>query len=218
MITHIVNLLLCSSVFPKYFKSAFVKPLRKKSNLDPNDLKNFHPISHFSFLLKLIERIITARLFSHLSSHNHMSKLQSAYRKFLSSVTTLLYIQNDILASLNAGHSTTLLLLDLLATFDTINHRILTHRLQHWFSILYTALNLLSSFLSDRSQTVITSASKSQPVLFEYGVPQGSVLGPLLYSLYTTPLYSIISKYPPGLCCHFYVDDTHIYTHLFLLN
>ena len=139
-----------------------------------------------------------------------MSKLQSAYRKFHSSETALLYVQNDILASLDAGHSTALLLLDLSAAFDTIDHSILIHRLQHWFGISSTALNLLSSFLSDRFQTVITPTSKSNPVLLEYGVPQGSVLGPLLYSLYTTPLHSIISKYP-GLRCHFYADDTQIY-------
>ena len=139
-----------------------------------------------------------------------MSKLQSVYRKFHSSETALLYVQNDILASLDAGHSTALLLLDLSATFDTIDHSILTHRLQHWFGTSSTALNLLSSFLSDRFQTVITPASKSNPVLLEYDVPQGSVLRPLLYFLYTTPLHSIISKYL-GLRSHFYADDPQIY-------
>ena len=139
-----------------------------------------------------------------------MSKLQSAYRKFHFSETALLYVQNDILASLDAGHSTVLLLLDLSAAFDSIDHSILIHRLQHWFGISSTALNLLSSFLSDRFQTVITPASKSNPVLLKYGVPQGSVLGPLLYSLYTTPLHPIISKYR-SLRCHFYADDTQIY-------
>ena len=104
-----------------------------------------------------------------------MSNLQSVYRKFHCSETALLYVQNDILASLDAGHSTALLLLDLSVAFDTIDHSILTHRLQHWFGISSTALNL-SSFLSDRLQTVITPASKSNPILLEYGVPQGSVL------------------------------------------
>ena len=210
IITRIVNLSLSSGVFSKQLKSASVKPLLKKSNLDPNDLKNYRSISNQSFLSKLIERVIAARLSSHLSSHNLMSKLQSAYRKFHSSETALLYVQNDILASLDAGHSTALLLLYLSAAFDTIDHSILTHRLQHWFGISSTALNLLSSFLSDRFQTVITPASKSNPVLLEYGVPQGSVLRPLLYTLYTTPLHSIISKYP-ALRCHFYADDTQIY-------
>ena len=116
IITRIVNLSLSSGVFSKQLKSALVKPLLKKSNLDPNDLKNYRPISNLSFLSKLLERIIAARLSSHLLSHNLMSKLQSAYRKFHSSETALLHVQNDILASLYAGHSTALLLLGELAT------------------------------------------------------------------------------------------------------
>ena len=106
--------------------------------------------------------------------------------------------------------STALLLLYLSVAFDIIDHNILIHCLQHWFGISSTALNFLSSFLSDRHQTVIASNSKSQPVLLEYDVPQGSVLGPLLYSLYTTPLLSVIPKYP-GIRSHFYFDDNQIY-------
>ena len=93
---------------------------------------------------KLIERVIAARFSSNLSLHNLKSKLQSAYHKFHYSETALLHIQNDFLTSLDAGHSTILLLLDLSAAFDTIDLSILTHRLQHWFGISSTALNLLS--------------------------------------------------------------------------
>ena len=82
IITCIVNLSLSSGVFPKHFKSALVKPLLKISNLDPNDLKNYRPILNLSFLSKLIDRVIAARLSLHLSSHNLMSKLQSVYHKF----------------------------------------------------------------------------------------------------------------------------------------
>ena len=89
------------------------------------------------------------------SSHNLMSKLQSAYRKFHFSETVLLYVQDDILVSLDAGHCTALLLLNLSAAFDTIDRSTLTHRLQHWYGILSTALNLISSLLLDRSQTVL---------------------------------------------------------------
>ena len=120
----IVNLSLSSCVFSKHFKSTFVKSLLKKSNLDPNDLKNYCQISNLSFLSKLIERVIVACLFSYLSSHNLMRKSQSAYRKFHSSETALLYVQNDILASLDAGRYTAGLRLVPSAAFDIIDHSI----------------------------------------------------------------------------------------------
>ena len=198
VITRIVNLSFSFGIFPKEFKYAVVKPLLKKPKLDSSDLKNYRPISNIFFLSKSVEHIIANHLLTHLS-----------YHKFHSSETALLYVQNDILVALEAGHSTALLLLDLSAAFDTIDHNILINCLRHWFGIFSTALNLLSSFLSDRYQTVIASNSKSQPVLLEYGIPQGSVLGPLLYSLYATPLLSVISRYPE-IRSHFYADDTQI--------
>ena len=90
-----------------------------------------------------------------------MSKFQSAYRRFHSCETALLRVQNDIFVSLDAGRSSALLLLDFSAAFDTIDHNILLHRLQQWFGFSSTALNLLSSFLSGRSQIVVTSELKS---------------------------------------------------------
>ena len=210
VITRIVNLSLSSDKFPKKFKYAVVKPLLKKRKLDSTDLKNYRTISNFSFLSKLVERIIANRLLTYPTSHDLLAKFQSAYPKFHSSETALVYLQNDILVALEAGPLTALLLLDLSAAFDTIDRNILIHRLQYWFGILSTALNLLPSFLSDRYQIVIACNSNSQPVLLEYGIPQGSVLGLLLYSLYTTPLLSVIPKYP-GIRSHFYADDTQIY-------
>ena len=102
------------------------------------------------------------------------------------------------------------LLLDLSAAFDSIDHNILLNRLQYWYSFSSTGLNLLFSFLFSRSQIFVNSVLKSQSNLLEYGVPQGSVLRPLLYSLYTTPLLSVKSNHP-GIQYHFYADDTHIY-------
>ena len=106
-------------------------------------------------------------------------------------------------------HPTALLLLDLSDAFDSVDHNILINCLQYWFDISSSALNLLSSFLSDRFQTVIASESKPQLVLLEYGVvPQWSVLGPLL--LCTTPLLSVLPKYS-GARSHFYADNTQKY-------
>ena len=123
-----------------------------------------------------------------------MSKFQSAYRRFYSYETALLRVQNDIFVSLDVGRST-VLLLDLSAAFDTIDHNILLHCLQCWFGFPSTASNLLSSFLSGRSHIVVSSKLKSQPNLLEYGVPLGSVLGHLLYSLNSTLLLSVISNH-----------------------
>ena len=143
---------------------------------------------YLSFLSKLAERITANHLLPHLSSYDLLATFQSAYRKFHSSETALLYVQNDILVALEAGHSTALLL-DLYTAIDAINHNILIHRLQHWFYISSTALNLLSFFLFDRYQTVIDFNSKSQPVLLECDVPhKGACWDP--YSILYTLLHS----------------------------
>ena len=125
-----------------------------------------------------------------------MSKVQSAYRRFHSCETALPRFQNDIFVLLDAGRSIVLLLLNLSAAFDTIDHNILIHRLQYWFGFLSAAFKFLASFLSVRSQTVVTSKLKSQSNVLEYGAPQGSVFGPLFYSLFTTLLFSVISNHP----------------------
>ena len=130
IITRIVNLSFNIGSFSKEFKSAFVKPLLKKSNLDSDDLKNYRPISNLSFLSKLTECVIADCLLSHLSSHNFMSNFQSTYRKFHSCETALLLVQN-IFVLLEASHSTAQLLLNLSAAFDTIDHSILINPIKN---------------------------------------------------------------------------------------
>ena len=137
-----------------------------------------------------MERVIAARLSSHLFLHNLMSKVPSAYRKFYSSETVLLYIQIDILASLDIGHSTVLLLLDLSAAFGTIDHSILTHCSQHWFSISFTSSKFIILFLSDRSQTVKTPMHQSIN-LFNWNIVFLKIVCRDPYSIHYTRLHFI---------------------------
>ena len=113
--------------------------------------------------------------------------MQSAYRKFDSTETALLRVYNDISVSLDNGHVTALTLLDLSMAFDTIDHNTLTNRLAEWYGVSGMDLAWLKSYLCGRHQKIKIDKSFSDSSLLEHGVPQGSVLGPLLFSLYTAP-------------------------------
>ena len=122
----------------------------------------------------------------------------------------LLYIQNDILSAQDRGELTALSLLDLSAAFDTIDHDLLLSRLTEWFGIEGVVLQWVRSHMTGPSQLVKATGVLSTPQLLLCGVPQGSVLGPLLFTMYTTPLSSLITAF--GLEHHLYADDTQIYT------
>ena len=208
-ITDIINTSLETGTVPDPFKSAIVRPLLKKHNLDPNELKNYRPISNLSFLSKLLEKVVLSQLNSHLSANNLLNPFQSAYRQLHSTETALLHILNDLLLATDSGKVSLLTLLDLSAAFDTIDHTILLTRLQHTFGISDTALSWFTSYLSDRKQTVLINSTHSKPAHLTCGVPQGSVLGPVLFTLYTSPLSTIIKSH--SLKHHFYADDTQLH-------
>ena len=123
--------------------------------------------------------------------------------------TTLLGSHNDLILAMDRGEVTSLILLDLSAAFDTVDHSIILHRLQHWFGLHGTSLDWFSSYLTSRSQAVSIQNSTSSFSNLSCGIPQGSVFGPLLFTLYTTPLGSVISK--NSIKYHLYADDTQLY-------
>ena len=129
----------------------------------------------------------------HLQTFPSLCPFQSAYREFHSTETALLRIYNDLLLSINKQEVSALVLLDLSAAFDTIDHQILLDRLTLNFGIDGSAHSLLASYLLNRSQSVSISSHTSSPSPIHTGVPQDSVLGPLLFSLYTTPLSYVFS-------------------------
>ena len=137
------------------FKQAIVHPLLKKPSLPDDDLNNFRPISNLNFISKILEKVVASRIQSHLLSNSLSSSFQSAYRMFHSTETTLLGIHNDLILAMDRGEVTSLILLDLSAAFDTVDHSILLHRLQHWFGLHGTSLDWFSSYLTSRSQAVL---------------------------------------------------------------
>lgn len=208
-ITSLVNKSLAEGIVPLSFKNAHVSPLLKKPSLSKDDMNNYRPVSNLSFISKVLEKVVAGRIQSHMVSTNTSNPFQSAYRKFHSTETALLRIQNDILVAMDKGKVTALTLLDLSAAFDTIDHSILLNRLEKWFGITGSALDWLSSYLADRSQQIKLDETLSARVGLHFGVPQGSVLGPILFTLYTTPLSTVIQG--QSISHHLYADDSQLY-------
>ena len=194
---------------PTCFKKAIISPLIKKQNLDVNELKNYRPVSNLSFISKIIEKAVSLQMNEHLLSFSLFESNQSAYRKFHNTETALVKIMNDLLLSADDKKISVIALLDLSAAFETIDHEILIQRLKNDFGFNGNVLSWFESYLHDRTQCVKINDLFSEDVTLPYGVPQGSVLGPLLYTLYTAPLGKIIRKY--DLNYHFYADDTQLY-------
>ena len=183
-------------------------PLHKKPSLDRNSLKNYRPVSNLSFISKLIEKVVGNQLNEFISHEGLLNVNQSAYKSSHSTETTLLKIQNDIAFSVDSGKAVALTLLDLSAAFDTIDHSLLYDCLHDWFGLDGTVL-WIKSYLSNRKQKIKIGDSFSEAVILPFGVPQGSVMGPLLFTLYTSPLSQVISKF--NVTLHPYADDTQIY-------
>ena len=197
---------------PGVLKKAHIRPLLKKAGLEEDILKNYRPVSNLSFVSKIIEKIVARRLDSHLKTNKLTKQYQSAYTRFHSTETALLRVQSDILGALDQGKMAVLVMLDLSAAFDTLDHDILLNRLRVHYNITGTALRWFQSYLGDRHQSVSLDGDVSTPKLLQFGVPQGSVLGPKLYTMYTKPLGDLIKSH--GLDYHFYADDTQLYIFL----
>ena len=205
VITCIVNLSLATGEFSPQLKKSIITPLLKKPTLDKENLANYRPISNLSTISKVTERVVKSRLIDHLTQNRLLNSSQSAYRKLHSTETVLLSLHDHLINAIGCQQVTCLCLLDLFAAVDAIDHSILLDRLSLWFGIHGTALNWFKSYLSDRLFCIKCCNDFSDSHQSCYGVPQGSVLGPLLFTLYTTPLSSIISSL--SLNHHLYADD-----------
>ena len=208
-IAEIINLSLSSGYVPRSLKVARVTPCLKKKSLDKDTFANYRPISNLPYLSKILERVVALQFQDYLISNDLLSTMQSAYRPCYSTETALLRVQNDILLALDSGKEVLLVLLDFSAAFDTIDHSMLIWRLEKRFGVTGTALTWFKSYLDSRYQMVNISDAQSSPSLLSSGVPQGSVLGPLLFTLYISPIEDIIKAC--GINCVFYADDSQLY-------
>ena len=147
LLTSIVNSSLQSGVFPDDCKLAIIRPLIKRLGLDANALKNYRPVSNCGFLDKLLENVVLRQLHPYVHGAGLYGKCQSAYREAHSTETALLRVHNDVMRSLDRQTDVVLLLLDLSAAFDTIDHGILLNKLHYRFGIERTVLNWLNSYL-----------------------------------------------------------------------
>jgi len=173
---------------------------------------DFWPISHCNYISKILERLFLTRIQSHVFSSPNFNRHQSAYRRNYSTETALLSTTNDFFQSSDTGKSTLLISLDLSAAFDTIDHSILLSRLYTSFGLTGTVYSWLKSYLTDRYQSVHIGQHSSTPTLCTSGVPQGSVLGPLLFTIFTSPVSNIISLH--NVHQHQYADDTQLFISL----
>ena len=177
--------------------------------MDPTDVRSYRPISNLSVLSKLLERLVARQLVGYLDRADLMPTLQSAYRAHHSTETAVLKVMGDLLRMVDKGDVAVLALLDLSAAFDTVDHEILLRRLRVSYGVDNGAIAWLSSYLTGRTQYVRYASVNSEPTRVLYGVPQGSVLGPLLFLLYAADFLSLVKEC--GLDIHMYADDDQLY-------
>ena len=209
-ITRTINASLLSGVVPDAFKLSHIVPLLKKHNLDYNQVLNNRPVANLPFLFKILERIVCIQIKEYMCQNNLYSAYQYAYRQYHSTEIAILSVTNDILLALEKGDEAVLVLLDYSAAFDTINHKMLFERFQTRYGICGTALKWCISYLENRKQAIVISDSISDPFPLPWGVPQGSVKGPLDFIMYSAPLSDVINAHK-DINHVIYADDTQLF-------
>uniref|UniRef100_A0A672G6V9 Reverse transcriptase domain-containing protein n=1 Tax=Salarias fasciatus TaxID=181472 RepID=A0A672G6V9_SALFA len=210
---HVVNLInvsLSTGLVPNFLKQAAISPILKKPNLDPAEPGNYRPISKLPFLSKVLEKVVAEKLIAYLDLNEMLDKFQSGFRKMHSTETALLKVSSDIQMAADSGQYSVLVLLDLSAAFDTVDHKLLLQRLNTDFGISGMVLEWFSSYLTNRTFSVCANNILSEATPLVYGVPQGSVLGPILFLLYISPIGKIIRHFK-HVSYHLYADDIQLY-------
>ncbi len=208
VITSLINLSLQSGVFPDSWKIAIIIPLLKKLGLELVD-QNYRPVSNLQYISKLVERAAVVQGTEYAVLNQLLQDCMFAYRKYHSTETALIKMQSDVFAAMDKQHVTLLVMLDLSAAFDTVPHQdLLENTLHKRFGIGGTALSWFRSYLSGRKQQVLIGSQLSDLFDLDCGVPQGSCLGPILFTWYISSLYDVISQHLPKALG--YADDNQL--------
>ena len=204
ILTQIINLGYKTSIFPDRLKSAIIKPIFKTD--DPNLITNYRPISILTILSKIFERAAVDQMISFLEKYELINKNQHAYRKFHNTITCLFEVLQKIYTALDNKKIIAIASLDLSKAFDSISHKLLLKKLPGLGFGNHT-VDWIDSYLSNRVQKTKFENFISNSAKVESGIPQGSILGPLLFLCYTNDL----PKSFENICDVFsYADDTQL--------
>ena len=192
-ITKIVNLSLEKGTFSNQWKTAIVKPLIK-AKTKGTAYTNYRPVSNLSFISKVVERCTIQQLTQHCNNHNLLPEFQSAYRKHHGCETSLLKLTNDILWGMENQQVTSMIILDLSAAFDTVDHELLLKVLNHRFGVTDKALEWYKNYLIPRKFKVSINGSYSSEKTINFSAPQGSVQGAFLFIAYASTIQEVVKK------------------------
>ena len=203
ILTCIINQSLCTGIFPQSLKIAKIIPIFKKEN--PHITDNYRPVSLLPIISKIFEKVVFIQVYDYFTENDLLYKSQYGFRKLHSTELAALEFTDKIVANLEQGKLPLAIFLDLSKAFDTIDHNILLDKLK-FYGISGKALEWFRSYLQKRKQYVQYGDSVSSMSYIQTGVPQGSILGPLLFIIYMNDIAAVTNKF------HFtlYADDTSL--------
>ena len=202
-LANIFNISISTGTFPDSWKIAKVAPIFKEGS--KSEIGNYRPISVLSTVARVFERLVYDQLSSYMEKNKYLSKYQSGFRKFHSTVTSMLRNSNDWLLNMDRGNYNGVVFFDIKKAFDTVDHEILLCKLNK-YGISGVELSWFKSYLSDRKQSCFLNGESSSFKFVECGIPQGSCLGPLLFIIYINDLPNTFKNTTPSI----FADDTGI--------
>lgn len=204
-LTSIINYSIETNCVPDIWKRSYIIPIPKINKA--TELSDLRPVNILTTTSKLLEMIIYSQISEFFQKYELLPQVQSGFRPYYSTSTALIKICSDISKNMDNSKVTIMVLLDYSKAFDVINHELLTAKLGH-YGLSDTALMWITDYLKNRYQQVKINGNLSDEYMLTHGVPQGSILGPLLFTIFTSDLTTIL---PPQCNIHMYADDTQVY-------